>query len=54
MRSDKRSMIYLASRDINPLDVIALSTKGFLIHLCLFMSSEKYLLKSEVRESKCE
>ena len=54
VKSNGKSMNCSASRDANPCGTIALTTKGFLIHLCLSMSLEKYLLKCEIRESKCK
>ena len=54
MRSEERSIICLASRDVNPWEAFGLSTKGFLIQLCFFMSSEKYFSKCEIKAFKCK
>jgi len=54
VRSEERSIKCSASRNVNPWEAFALSTKGFLIELCFSMSSEKYFPKCEIRASKYE
>ena len=56
VRSEVRSINCSASRDVNPWEAFALSTKGFLIQLYFSMSSEKpkNFSKCEIRASKCE
>ena len=54
VRSEERSINCSASKDVNPWEAFALSTKRFVIQLCFSMSSEKYFSKCEIRASKCE